>query len=243
MTLSLLEKVIDLLFPRYCAICDKRLLGTEEMLCISCLRDLPLTQNWKNPKENLMAKMFWGRIPVECCMALFYYHSHANSSYIIYNLKYHHRPDAAAYLGRLIACHGIEGKMFEGIDAIIPIPITKARRRYRGYNQSEEIAKGIRKKTQIPIITDAIQRVVFTESQTKKNKMERLENVKNVFRLSDTYTDAQGKHPITELAGKHLLVVDDVCTTGATLVSCCQELQKAGKMRFSIATIGWVRPF
>lgn len=243
MPLSLLEKIIDLLFPRYCAICDNRLNGTEEMLCVSCLRALPFTNNWKNPEENRMTKMFWGRIPIERGMALYYYHSHANASYIIYNLKYHHRPDAAVYLGRIIANKGIEGKFFEGIDAIIPIPITKARRRYRGYNQSEEIAKGIREKTQIPIITDAIRRVVFTESQTKKNKMERLGNVENVFRLSDTYSDDQGKHPITDLAGKHLLVVDDVCTTGATIVSCCKELQKAGKMRFSIATIGWVRTY
>ena len=154
-------------------------------------------------------------------------------------LKYHHRPDTGNYLGRLIASKGIESDFFKDIDAIIPIPITKSRRKTRGYNQSEEIAKGIQERTHLPIITDAIRRVTFTESQTQKDRWQRLENVKHVFQLSDTYHDKDGKHPITDLAGKHLLIIDDVCTTGATLISCCEELQKAGKMKFSIATIGW----
>ena len=78
MKLSLLGNIIDFLFPRYCAICDERLLGTEEMLCATCLQDLPITPTWEAPYENNMAKMFWGRIPVEKCVALFYYHSHSN---------------------------------------------------------------------------------------------------------------------------------------------------------------------
>lgn len=239
MKLSLLGNIIDFLLPRYCAICDERLLGTEEMLCATCLQDLPITPTWEAPYENNMAKMFWGRIPIKKCAALFYYHSHSNPSYIIYKLKYHHRPDTGNYLGRLIASKGIESDFFKDIDAIIPIPITKSRRKTRGYNQSEEIARGIQERTHLPIITDAIRRVTFTESQTQKDRWQRLENVKHVFQLSDTYHDKDGKHPITDLAGKHLLIVDDVCTTGATLISCCEELQKAGKMKFSITTIGW----
>ena len=103
MKLSLLGNIIDFLFPRYCAICDERLLGTEEMLCATCLQDLPITPTWEAPYENNMAKMFWGRIPIEKCAALFYYHSHSNPSYIIYKLKYHHRPDAGNYLGRPVS--------------------------------------------------------------------------------------------------------------------------------------------
>ena len=147
MKLSLLGNIIDFLFPRYCAICDERLLGTEEMLCATCLQDLPITPTWEAPYENNMAKMFWGRIPIEKCAALFYYHSHSNPSYIIYKLKYHHRPDTGNYLGRLIASKGIESDFFKDIDAIIPIPITKSRRKTRGYNQSEEIARGIQERT------------------------------------------------------------------------------------------------
>ena len=242
MKLSLLGNIIDFLFPRYCAICDERLLGTEEMLCATCLLDLPITPTWEAPYENNMAKMFWGRIPVEKCVALFYYHSHSNPSYIIYKLKYHHRPDAGNYLGRLIASKGIESDFFKDIDAIIPIPITKSRRKTRGYNQSEEIARGIQERTQLPIITDAIRRVTFTESQTHKNKRQRQENVEHAFQLATYYHDEKGrKHPITDLTGKHLLIVDDVCTTGATVNACCQELMKAGKMKFSFTSVGWTK--
>lgn len=255
MYLSLLEQIIDLFSPRYCPSCNKRLVGTEEMLCATCLLGLPITSTWEDPYESKMAKMFWGRIPIERCVALFYYRSHSYPSNIIYALKYHHRPDAGVYLGRLIGSKGLEINLFDEIDAIIPIPITKERRKQRGYNQSEMIARGIQEmiasgiqekkasgilgKKPIPIITDAVRRVVFTESQTKKTRMGRLENVENVFQLSDFYHDASGKHPISDLVGKHLLLIDDVCTTGATIVACCQELERAGKMKFSIATVGW----
>lgn len=171
-------------------------------------------------------------------VALFYYHSHSNPSYIIYKLKYHHRPDTGNYLGRLIASKGIESDFFKDIDAIIPIPITKSRRKTRGYNQSEEIARGIQERTHLPIITDAIRRVTFTESQTQRtdgNDWKRKACIPAIRYLSRQRR--QTSHHRS--AGKHLLIVDDVCTTGATLISCCEELQKAGKMKFSIATIGW----
>ena len=186
-----------------------------------------------------MAKVFWHRIPIEKACALFYYKGHAFTSNILYQLKYSHRPEVATDLGILLAQEGMKVHFFDDIDGIIPIPLAPHRQRQRGYNQSEEIAKGIQEKTGLPIITDAIRRTVFTESQTHKSRSERQENVKHVFQTSAFYHDAQGKHPITNLAGKHLLIIDDVCTTGATLVSCCEELLKAGKMKFSITTIGW----
>ena len=153
MRLSILGKIINLLLPRYCPVCDNRLLGSEEMLCINCLKHLPLTMTWSDPYENEMAKMFWGRIPIERCAALIYYSSHSKTSNAIYQLKYHHRPDIGTYLGRLIGSKGLEINFFEGIDAIIPIPINRKRQQERGYNQSEEIAKGIQEKTGLHIIT------------------------------------------------------------------------------------------
>ena len=239
MRLSILGKIINLLLPRYCPICDNRLLGSEEMLCINCLKHLPLTMTWSDPYENEMAKMFWHRIPIEKACSLFYYKGHAFTSNILYQLKYSHRPEVATDLGILLAQEGMKVHFFDDIDGIIPIPLAPHRQRQRGYNQSEEIARGIQEKTGLPIITDAIRRTLFTESQTHKSRTERQENVKHVFQTSDFYHDTQGKHPIANLAGKHLLIVDDVCTTGATLVSCCEELLKAGKMKFSITTIGW----
>ena len=261
MQISLLGKILDLFFPRFCIECGNRLVGSEEMLCASCLISLPYTNTWNDFYRNEMAKMFWGQIPIERSVALFRYQSHSLPSNIIYKLKYFDRPEVGNYMGRLIALRGqkpqtsqnsqnlqnsqnVDGNtcgLFDGIDAIIPIPLTKKRLKHRGYNQSEMIAQGIQEITGLPIITDAVKRIVFTESQTHKNRWQRQENVEHVFQLSDSYHLGKEKHPITDLAGKHLLVIDDVCTTGATIIACCKQLMKAGKMKFSVASIGWTR--
>ena len=242
MLLSLLGKIIDLLFPRYCPICGNRLMGTEEILCTHCLLGLPRTETWKDPYENEIAKMFWVLIPIERCCAFFYYRSHAPSSNILYALKYGNRPDIGIYMGSLIARKGIATHFFDGIDAIIPIPLAPKREKQRGYNQSERIARGIQLETHLPIIIDAVRRDIFVESQTHKNRWQRQDNVRHVFHLNDHYHDEKGKlHSTTDLAGKHLLMIDDVCTTGATIIACCEELMKAGKMKFSVASIGWAK--
>lgn len=239
MKISLLGKIIDLFFPRFCVECGNRLVGSEEILCTNCLIGLPYTDTWTNLYENEMAKMFWGQIPIERSVSLFYYHSHSLPSNIIYNMKYFDRPDVGIYMGRLIAQKGIDKNFFEGINAIIPIPLTPKRKKRRGYNQSEMIARGINEITGIPIVKDAIERRIFTESQTHKNRWQRQENVEHVFQLKEHYHINKEKHPISDLKDKHILVIDDVCTTGSTIISCCQELMKAGEMKFSVASIGW----
>lgn len=250
MQISLLGKIIDLFFPRFCIECGNRLVGSEEMLCVTCLISLPYTNTWADFYSNEMAKMFWGQIPIERCAALFRYQSHSLPSNIIYKLKYFDRPEVGVYMGRLIAQKGLgesniqlpgdnPSGLFEGIDAIIPIPLTPKRLKHRGYNQSEMIAKGIQELTGLPIITDAVKRMVFTESQTHKNRWQRQENVEHVFQLSDSYHLGKEKHPISDLAGKHLLIIDDVCTTGATIIACCKQLMKVGKLKFSVVSIGW----
>ena len=139
MQISLLGKILDLLFPRHCLMCGRRLHGPEEMLCTSCLSTLPRTDTWENPYENEMAKIFWAHIPIERCASLFYYQGHSPASQSVYALKYGDRPDAGFFLGEMIGKEGIERKFFEGIDAIIPIPLTPKRKEKRGYNQSEQI--------------------------------------------------------------------------------------------------------
>lgn len=250
MKISLLGKIIDLFFPRFCIECGNRLVGSEEMLCASCLISLPYTSTWNDYYSNEMAKMFWGQIPIERSVALFRYQSHSLPSNIIYKLKYFDHPEVGIYMGRLIAEKGQNSScsqsaesntpsLFDGIDAIIPIPLTLKRKKHRGYNQSEMIARGIQEITGLPIITDAVKRIVFTESQTHKDRWQRQENVEHVFQLSDSYHLGKEKHPMSDLAGMHLLIIDDVCTTGATIIACCKQLMKAGKMKFSIVSIGW----
>lgn len=234
MQYSLLGKIINLFFPQHCAICERPLVGSEEAICVGCSLTLPYTHTWTHPEDNDMAKMFWHIIPIERCCSLFYYRSHSPSSQLLYRLKYGNEPELGRQMGRAIALEGMDVGFFEGIDAIIPIPLSASRLRSRGYNQSQMIAEGIASVTHLPVIADAVRRTIFTESQTHKNHWQRKENVEHVFQLSDSY-------PTAELAGKHLLMVDDVCTTGATLISCCQQLMQLENMRFSIATIGWAR--
>ena len=120
---------------------------------------------------------------------------------------------------------------FEGIDVIVPMPITKSRRRERGYNQSEEFARGIAELTEIPVATDVVERLSFGISQTKLNHWERRENVENVFHLINGES----------ISNRHVLLVDDIMTTGSTIISCGSELLKAGNVKISILTIGYTK--
>lgn len=239
MRLSILAKIIDLLFPRFCPICGNRLAGEEESICMACNLHLPRTDTWENPYENEMAKMFWHQIPIEKACALFYYKGHSFASNILYQLKYAHHPEIAFDMGRLLAQEGVRIDFFQGIDGIIPIPIAPKRQRERGYNQSEEIAKGVASITHLPIYTNIVRRTSFKESQTHKDRWQRLDNVSQVFESSP--------HP--SLEGKHFLIIDDVCTTGATILSCCQAImagmRKEGEatqnVKFSVLSIGWAK--
>lgn len=246
---SILAKIIDLFFPRFCPVCGNRLLGEEEGICLSCNLHLPRTSTWENPYENEMAKMFWHQIPIEKACALFYYKGHSYTSNILYQLKYNNRPEMAHYMGYLLAQEGLRVHFFDGIDAIIPIPLAPNRKRHRGYNQSEEIAKGIAYLTHLPILTEVVRRTTFTESQTHKNRWQRLENVSSVFELNPKYAIGKEDKNLPTLVGKHFLIIDDVCTTGSTIISCCQVIMGANQhdkkaeksIKFSVLSIGWAK--
>ena len=178
---SILAKIIDLFFPRFCPICGNRLVGEEESICLSCNLHLPRTDTWEKPYDNEMAKMFWHQIPIEKACALFYYKGHSFVSNVLYQLKYNNRPEIASDMGKLLAQEGMRINFFDGIDGIIPIPLARSRQKERGYNQSEEIAKGIAVLTHLPIYTDIVRRTSFKESQTHKNRWQRQQNVEQVF--------------------------------------------------------------
>ena len=178
-----------------------------------------------------MAKLFWGQIPVERAAALFHYESHAETANIIYQLKYKDHPEIGPLMGRMMAAELQKEEFFDGIDVIVPVPLTRERLRQRGYNQSEEIAKGVSEITGLPINKDVVKRTVFQGSQTRRSRWERQENVEYAFQLTHG-------EPI---AGKHLLIVDDVVTTGATIIACAKELAKAGNVKISVLSLGLTR--
>ena len=226
-----LTELFDLIAPRECAICCQRLTATESVICGECHLGLPLTGFSQKPYDNPMARLFWGLLPVEKAAAYFYYIPHAQSSQMIYRLKYHHQPEVGESLGQILAKELKRSDFFSDIDAIVPIPVTAQRARERGYNQSMEIARGIRDVAQLPILSKVVKRIKFDESQTQKKGWERQENVEGAFRLLNP--DA--------VRGKHLLVVDDIVTTGSTVKACAQELCKAGDVRISIVALGFTK--
>ena len=228
---SFWSRLVDLIAPRACVVCGGRLGIHEFFICGSCNLQLPRTNYADNPYENDMARLFWGQLPVERCAALFFYQGGSGPSQILYELKYKNHPEIGEFFGRMIAEEWNDTGFFEGIDLIVPVPLAKERQRQRGYNQSLHIARGIGSVTRLPIVTNAVSREQFVESQTQKDRWQRNENVEGCFRLNDG----------SALKGRHVLLIDDVVTTGATICSCGREMLKAGDVRFSILTIGFAK--
>ncbi len=229
--ITFLSRIFDLLSPRFCAICGNRLSISEQSICSVCDLHLPRTHYADCAEDNEMARLLWHLMNIQRAAALFFYQPGSPPSLMIEKLKYGKRPDIAFDLGQLTAREIKSKGFFEGIDFIIPLPLSKKRLRERGYNQSEEIAKGIAEETGLTVRTDIVLRRSFQQSQTKLGKWERNENVKGVFRLIKK----------EDIVGKHILIVDDIMTTGASILSCANELEKAGNLRISVLTLGFTK--
>lgn len=210
-----------------CPVCGKRLELDERPLCLNCNIGLPRTMFWENPYDNHMARMYWGKIAVEKVAAYFYFRPKSGAARMVYDVKYHGRANIAIELGEMIADE-MEG-FFDDIDCLIPLPISIGRRMKRGYNQSGMIVKGISKATGIPVVRHAVIRRTFDKSQTHLTREQRRENVNDVFVLKDA--DA--------LRNRHILLVDDVVTTGATTISCAEQMMKVEGVKISILSLGF----
>lgn len=208
--------------------CGCRLGIGEDVICTACNIELPRTGYAATPYDNEMAKLFWGRMPIEKAAALFVYRAHSDASRIIYRLKYLNHPETGELMGRMAAKEFAAHSFFDGIDAIVPVPLAKKRKRERGYNQSFEIARGVSQITHLPVINKAVKRMSFKGSQTHMSRWQRNENVEGEFCLTD------GK----AVKDKHILIIDDVVTTGATIISCATEMAKAGGVKFSVMSLG-----
>ena len=218
-----IKDLISLLFPRYCKVCRRRLMHSEQHLCVSCLLELPRTHYEQNP-ENVLMQHFMEWPEVVRATAYFHYYKEGRYSNLIHHLKYYDHPEVGTYLGRLAATELKGSGFFDDIDLIIPVPLSKKKLRQRGYNQSDYIARGISEATNIPLRTDCIVRTVDTDTQTHKSQDERWKSTKGIFQVTNPEA----------LKGKHLLLIDDVTTTGATLHACTSALLTLPSIRVSI---------
>ena len=229
MKISFWARLLDLISPRLCVVCGNRLAVTEETLCSKCYLHLPRTDFGHDLYENVMVKLFWGQMAIEKATALFYYEPHAETAQILYEMKYKNHPEIGVVMGRMMAKELMRSGLFEGIDAIVPVPLARKRERQRGYNQSLELARGVSEVTGLPIANKVVRRTKFVGSQTQRGRWERNENVEDVFELVDS----------DSISWKHLLLIDDVVTTGATIIACAQEMRKASNVKFSVLALGY----
>lgn len=226
MKILLLNNILHLFFPKVCAVCGNGLLQGEECLCVNCILNLPRT-DYHDMEHNKTSELFAGRVPFINATSFYYYRKGSAYTNIVHALKYEGREEIGVFMGRMFAEELLKYSSYESIDLIFPIPLHKDRYKERGYNQSMSIAKGMSEILNIPIDTNSIIRAVYTKTQTRKDKAHRFENVEHIFKITDS--DA--------LIGKHVLIVDDVITTGATIESLISELIKVKNVTISIASL------
>ena len=222
----LIDDFISLLFPKICAACGNSLWKQEETVCLSCEFHLPRT-NFHLSLENPVSRLFWGRVTVESASAYLYFNKGNKVQRLIHQLKYKGRKDIGIYLGRQYGMNLRLSPILQTVQLIVPVPLHKKKLLKRGYNQSEQFATGLSESMKVQVNTAAICRNKETETQTKKSRFRRWQNVAEVFEVSDPGS----------LEMKHVLLVDDVITTGATLESCIRALSPIQGIRISVATI------
>lgn len=229
--------LFDLLFPKECAVCGRVLNYHEQHFCLECFADMPLTYFW-NVKENPAERVFWGRCNAERVYSLFYYTDNWRKP--VHLLKYGSNIPIGKYLGRMLGekIAQSSGENFP-IDYIIPVPLHWRKKMKRGYNQSEIIAQGIASglasggQKRPAVVPNLLKRVSFTATQTAKDRIERWNNVQKAFAFNEKCRN-------NPQAGSHILLVDDVLTTGATLEACATILVEQLGCRVSIATLAYV---
>lgn len=227
-----LQAVADILMPRICPVCGKALDRDEPYLCRSCLAQLPRTRYEEIP-FNTMEQLFAGIVPVERATAYFYYEKNAPYATILHDIKYHHQPLMGQWLTAQAVKEMEASGFFAGIDLVTPVPLHSDKLAQRGYNQSEYLARGIAQQAGITPLS-ALTAVKGHSTQTHKGAMERWQNIQGNYAVNPQYA--------AQLAGKHLLLVDDVVTTGSTLAVCALALRQAEpSVRISIFTLAAAR--
>ncbi len=220
------EALLHLAFPQLCASCGSDVLPKNQLLCLPCLEALPQT-HFHLHQSNPIEKIFTGRLPLQHVTSQYYFTKESGLQHLLHQMKYKGAKELCMYMGKLMGQQLAQSPWIGEINALVPLPLFAQRQRQRGYNQSALLCDGIAEVLQKPVLREVVIRSTATESQTRKNRVERWQNMEGVFDIADT----------SKIKGKHLLLVDDVVTTGATLESCGRALLNAEATRLSIATL------
>lgn len=223
-----LNDFVSLLFPRLCPACNTSLVAGEKIICTDCRYNLPFT-NFQEHADNIVARQFWGKLNIESAYALYYFNKGGKVQNLVHHLKYKDMPQIGNVLGEISGMQLKSHPTIAHADLVIPVPLHKKRLKERGYNQSAHFAEGIASVLGCGVETGNLVRKVATETQTHKSRFARFKNMQEVFEVTSP----------DRLAGKHLLLVDDIITTGSTLEACGAALLKIPGLKLSIATIAY----
>lgn len=226
--MSILEDLLSLFYPSLCAGCGSPLVHGETIICLACLADLPCS-GIEDGVDNPVSQIFYGRIKLGFAYSLCRFDKGGHFQHLLHALKYKGNNDLAILLGAILGKKMLLFDFSQDIDCIVPVPLHRKREKERGFNQSMEIAKGFSGATSIPVAGYNLIRKCATTTQTAKNRVERWENVREVFQLINP----------SYFAGKHILLIDDVVTTGATLEACATLLLELSGTRVSVATLAY----
>ena len=220
--------LFHLFYPHNCIGCGSDVIQNENFLCLDCINDLPHT-NFALHKNNPVEKKFWGRIALASAMSEFYFSKGTIVQNMIHEFKYRGNKKAGNYFGNLMGKSLLKSNRFSNIDVIIPLPLFERKEKMRGFNQAEILCNGIAEVINKPVIKKNVIRKVFTETQTKKHRVDRWKNVEGIFHVTDPQS----------LEGKNILLVDDVITTGATIDACGTEILKIKNVTLSVASLAF----
>lgn len=220
------EDFLSLLYPRLCFACESETPVPGELLCSRCNATMPQT-SYHLQKENPMTERFWGRVPLKAAAAMYIFTKGSPLQHLLHNFKYKGRKEIGEMLGRRFGQALARSPQFTGVDLIVPVPLHRRKKLERGYNQSEMFARGLSEQMRRPMLKNGLLRVVYTSTQTKKSKLERLENVADAFVVNAP----------AAMQGRHVLIVDDVLTTGSTLEACAHQILEVRGTSVSFATI------
>jgi ComF family protein len=223
-----LSDFVSLLLPQLCPACGESLMAGENVICTDCRFTLPFT-NFHLQPDNIVARQFWGKVDLQGAYALYYFAKGGKVQNLMHHFKYKGMQQIGVLLGNMAGEQLVKSNIFNSVNVIIPVPLHKKRLKERGYNQSTCFANGLAQKLNAVVDDDNLVRVKSTETQTHKSRFLRFENMQEVFKVLNP----------EKLMDKHVLLVDDVITTGSTLEVCSLQLLKIEGLKLSIATIAY----
>jgi Predicted amidophosphoribosyltransferases len=226
MKFQLLTYLAELLYPRLCVVCGDRLIDQEKWICLNCLHHIPRT-NFHLQSDNPVSRLFYGRVNIDYATSFFYFNKGSKYQTLLHDLKYKGMKELGEEIGKHFAIDLLSSPAFNSVDIVCPVPLHPSKEKKRGYNQSWWIASGIAKQMNKELSENNLFRNTATETQTRKSRFDRYLNVDGIFDL---------KNP-EAFAGKHILLIDDVVTTGATLEACASAILSKTNSKVSIATL------